>query len=163
MSVFKGNLAEQTVFIRIERSRPEAIDGIIVRNNPVNFIDPWGLKWYNDWHYNRNDKLPAGSPPSHEFAEQHFHQVPALYHQQNGATDNVKFVSPWGSDEYVYNGQGDLVTDPANRGTYNYFDPTMQPLRHFLGDMLPYYLWGNSPDDPTPWWNRLTGPDNSCP
>ena len=43
MSAFRGNIAEHTDFIGFEHSGPEAIDGIIVQNDPVNWVDPWGL------------------------------------------------------------------------------------------------------------------------
>jgi hypothetical protein len=49
------------------------------------------------------------------------------------------------------------VTDPANRGTYNY-GPDQSSVDHVVVDVLPYWMWGNSPDDPTPVWNRVFGP-----
>ena len=36
-------------------------------------------------------------------------------------------------------------------------DPNTEPIGHFFQDMLPYYKWGNSPEDPTTVWERMTG------
>jgi hypothetical protein len=69
--------------------------------------------------------------------------------------DNVKYVSPGGHYEAVYDRNGKLVTDPLNEGTYNYGSPLDNKWTHFKDDMVPYYLWGNSPDDPTSWYERL--------
>lgn len=48
-------------------------------------------------------------------------------------------------------------TDPVNQGTYNFADPNKEPIEHFVKDVIPYYLWGNSPDDPTSFWERVSG------
>ncbi len=44
-----------------------------------------------------------------------------------------------------------------NQGTYNRAAPNSDPIGHFFQDMVPYYMWGNSPDDPTSTWERITG------
>jgi len=62
-----------------------------------------------------------------------------------------------GSFELVYDGNGNLVTDPVNQGTYNYCDASKSKVGHFFMDMLPYYIWGNSPDDPTTMGERFFG------
>jgi len=50
VSAFELNTAKQTVFIGIEHYGPEVIDGIVVSNNPINFVDPTGLYWFRqDW------------------------------------------------------------------------------------------------------------------
>ncbi|MCR5764333.1 MAG: hypothetical protein K6G00_13215 [Treponema sp.] len=85
------------------------------------------------------------------------------YHEQGSATDhnpslNDKFVSLDGKNETVYNREtGQKITDPVNQGTYNRADPNSDPIWHFFQDMVPYYRWGNSPDDPTTTWERITG------
>lgn len=43
MSVFKVNLGQHTEFTAILHYRWEALDGVIVQNNPINFVDPLGL------------------------------------------------------------------------------------------------------------------------
>ncbi|WP_296325799.1 hypothetical protein [Treponema sp. UBA3813] len=85
------------------------------------------------------------------------------YHEQGTANDydpslNDKFVSLDGKNETVYNRETDQkIIDPVNQGTYNRTDPNTDPIGHFFQDMLPYYRWGNSPDDPTTTWERITG------
>ena len=72
---------------------------------------------------------------------------------------NVKMVSPDGHFEAVYHPDGTLVTDQTNGGTFNVqFQPGGAPwenVPHFIYDMLPYWVWGNGPDDTTPWWGAL--------
>lgn len=77
-----------------------------------------------------------------------------IYHRQGTSTgynpnENIKIVSKDGKIETVYNSKGEIVTDPVNQGTNNRADPNNDWLGHLFADMLPYYLWGNSPDDPT--------------
>ncbi len=54
----------------------------------------------------------------------------------------------------------ELVKNPANIGTYNFIAPRgfWGSIGHFFADVLPYWMWGNTPDDATPFWNRVTGP-----
>ncbi|MGD9210902.1 MAG: RHS repeat-associated core domain-containing protein [Desulfobacteraceae bacterium] len=134
---------------------------VYTNNNPLNFIDPKGLAWYNNWHYNRNN-TPNNKTVSYKKAEDNWDgSVPAYYHQQGGGNGwNKKFVSPDGHSEVVFNREGRLVTDPVNRGTYNFANPKTNPIGHFFTDMLPYYFWGNSPDDPTSFNHRIFGTYN---
>lgn len=88
--------------------------------------------------------------------------IKASYHKQGMSNDynpalNDKFVTLDGKIETVYNREtGQKITDPVNQGTYNMADPNSDLLGHFFQDMLPYYIWGNSPDDPTNAWERIT-------
>jgi hypothetical protein len=70
-------------------------------------------------------------------------------HQMRGASKNRVFVSPDGHHEAVYDEQGKLVTDCANKASYNFFPFDREPLEHFLFDMLPWIDWGNCRLDPT--------------
>ncbi len=85
------------------------------------------------------------------------------YHEQGTAINydpgmNDKFVSLDGKHESVYNREsGQKITDPVNQGTYNRADPNSDPIGHFFQDMVPYYMWGNSEDDPTNVLERITG------
>jgi RHS repeat-associated protein len=87
----------------------------------------------------------------------------STYHQQGTCNcksnkSNTKHVSADGHDETVYDCNGNIVTDPVNRGTYNYASPNgASGIVHFFVDVLPYYILGNSPDDPTHWWQRIGG------
>lgn len=59
-------------------------------------------------------------------------------------------------DEFVFNGYGMLLTDPLNAGTYNFAHPTNEPIGHGVLDVVPYFILGNSPNDPTSFWDRVT-------
>ena len=85
-----------------------------------------------------------------------------VYHEQGTSSSsnpayNDKYVSPDGHKEVVFNENGQIVTDPVNQGTYNYSDPNTDPVGHFINDMVPYYVYGNSPSDPTTMFERITG------
>lgn len=74
---------------------------------------------------------------------------PALskYHQNGLGTPELKFVCVDGREAVFTNdfsptGKYELYTDPRYKGTYNYCDPTANPIGHFFADMLPYYLTG---------------------
>ncbi len=70
---------------------------------------------------------------------------------------NVKFVSPDGHREVIYNSAGDMVLDSRDIGTYN-FSPSgtfWGGIGHFFADMLPWYLFGNDDDDPGPVVNEI--------
>lgn len=67
---------------------------------------------------------------------------------------NLKLVFPDGR-EGVYSGDtGRLVSDPANRGTYNFVDPE-KTFGHAIKDILPYLLFGTGSDDPTTLSDRV--------
>ena len=65
------------------------------------------------------------------------------------------------SFELVFDRNGNLVTDSINGGTYNFSHPDSFTARidHFIKDMLPYYLWGNTELDAqtTTIVNRILG------
>ena len=71
----------------------------------------------------------------------------SIYHMYNiDGEFNIKFVATNGMYEAVYNKDDILLTednDPINMGTFNYCSPNYW-LGHFLFDMEPYYLWGNT-------------------
>jgi RHS repeat-associated protein len=109
-------------------------------------------------HYNRNE-IYGNQNVSYQEAQRFWNDnVPASYHQLGiGNEGNQKFVSPNGNSEAIFSENGVPVTDPLNGPTYNIGDPTTNPFGHFVLDMIPYYIWGNSPNDPTSWHNRVTG------
>ncbi len=92
-----------------------------------------------------------------------------LYHRNKGQKDNVKYYSRKTGQEVIFNGQGKIVTDVENIGTYNYFSVSNEhksiedyknTLLHGVVDVVPYYLWGNAQNDTTSVGNRLLGPEN---
>ena len=91
-----------------------------------------------------------------------------LYHRNKGQKDNVKYHSPETGQEVIFNGQGKIVTDVENIGTYNYFPPSekindifdvVDNILHMIVDVMPYYEWGNEENDTTPFLDRVAGPD----
>ncbi|OXU14830.1 RHS repeat-associated core domain-containing protein [Sedimentisphaera salicampi] len=146
-------------------------------NNPVNYVDPWGETYEiihpggsqiprpavtKEKHYNRNKFNTY--PPNLTIAQDQWQELPgwkAKYHKMGeGNENNRKFISPSGKCEAVYDENGNLVTDSVNQGTYNFYSPEKEPMKHFGYDVLPYYLWGNSPDDQTNIWERIIGKYN---
>ena len=81
--------------------------------------------------------------------------------QGDEAKYNKKYMSPDGKYEVIICYDPDqvsspyVVTDPNNMGTYNY-GPGVG-INHFLKDVLPYWIWGNSEDDTTTFWQRVVG------
>jgi len=70
---------------------------------------------------------------------------------------NVKYVSPDGHREAIYNSAGNLVLDSRDVGTYNYSPSgTIKgSIGHFFVDMIPWYIFGNDDDDPGPLANEM--------
>ncbi len=145
-----------------------------VNQNPINMIDPWGLEWIDitaplsPWatrkgHYYVREKNNQVVIHKDAITQKWNGDVPARYHQHGPYGKYYrKYVSPDGHSENVYDMRNfALVNDPANIGMYNFADPQKDPIAHFLWDMLPYYFWGNSPDDNTPLRNRILGPDGN--
>jgi hypothetical protein len=63
---------------------------------------------------------------------------------------NIKFISEDGYFEAVYNRNGELLTqyrDPLNMGTFNYADQINNKDKHTDLDVMPYFRWGNTPDE----------------
>lgn len=89
----------------------------------------------------------------------------SIYHLQGHAENynprnNTKVITLDGLHETVYNELGEIVTDSVNRGTKNWANPKKTPIQHFLKEMVPYFLWGNSEDDPTTIGERITASYN---
>ena len=150
-----------------------------VGGNPVSYVDPMGLKWVKDrkgiWE-NDNKWVRLLSPNYREkkrhFNRNLFNKAPCTlaeaqkmgftqmfeddYHTMGiGGENNEKWTM--GNFEGVYDNQENLVNDSVNRGTYNFFPGSglTIPL-HFKHDVIPYYKWGNDPDDPSTVRERLT-------
>ena len=71
----------------------------------------------------------------------------------------MKLVHPKYGYEVVLDGNGNIVTNPLNAGTYNFYNPKLDGVEsnslingnfnHVLYDVLPYYKLGNSNQDPS--------------
>ena len=77
----------------------------------------------------------------------------------------TKYVDKAYGYEIVLDRNGNIVTNPVNAGTYNFYNPKLDGvesnplingnLKHILYDVLPYYGSGNSKQDPTTINQRL--------
>ena len=80
-------------------------------------------------------------------------------HQMRGERENRVFIRKSdknnGYMEAVYDGEGKLVTNSYNKGSFNFYYYREEPMNHFLFDSLPWLEWGNAKDDPTTFDERL--------
>ena len=112
----------------------------------------------DNWTRNNYNVVPDATTVSANWTELPPSQ--SVWHQIGpGNENNIKFVSPDGSDEVVYNPNGSSdpnqwtrITNPLNYGTYNY---GTNPVTHTLLDILPYWAFGNTPDAPQTIWQRI--------
>ena len=118
-----------------------------------------------EWHYNRlllPEQQLENLPQSPEEAiRRGFVRAPDsqnLYHRNKGQVMNVKYYHPQTGQEVVFDYKGEVVTDPENIGTKNYGSEPVS-ISHLFQDILPYYFWGNSSDDKTPFEDRVLGPE----
>jgi hypothetical protein len=116
------------------------------------------IEGVNDRHNDRNAYQNPWPTLDEAIANNWVRETRDLWHRHGeDGQYNVKYLSPDGHEEAVYDLRtGNLVTDPANMGTFNYCPP--DDFCHFTMDILPYWFRGNAPNDPTPWYNRVLGP-----
>jgi RHS repeat-associated protein len=126
-------------------------------NNPVMFRDPEGtadilmvvmFRWQQS-HYKRNEHQEGKVPLTEDEAKsQGWRKLPvgkSVFHMIN-APENVKYISPNGHYEGVYDRYGNLDTSIINGGTFNYASPDKK-IAHTFKDVLPYYLFGSGEED----------------
>ncbi|MEA3357493.1 MAG: hypothetical protein U9Q67_03595, partial [Patescibacteria group bacterium] len=110
-----------------------------------------------EMHYNRNQR---NKDISYEDATAKWKKstpFESTYHRMGPDNKlNEKYVSSDGHHEAVFHPDRSHVTNSANMATYN-FHPQWERVPHFLNDVVPYWVWGNTPDDPTWWWERMFG------
>lgn len=112
-------------------------------------------------HYNRNlmnttytkeelDKMgavPLGPK------DDKFHQ-----NNQKGGRNSKYVIGDWFSSEVVLYGDDTINNTPEDMGTFNvYFgnNPVGNIVIHGYCDVIPYMIWGNSPDDSTTLIDRI--------
>ena len=127
------------------------------------FLTESGLteKQYKEIHFARNNKQkPDVNYSDISASDSGFRKLSpekSIFHQIGpGNENNEKWTNAKG-EEYVFNPSTNppkLVTDAANIGTYNY-RPESDISGHYLLDILPYLLWGNSEFDPTTFEKRV--------
>lgn len=68
----------------------------------------------------------------------------------------IKYVSPDGKREVIFDSDWNVITADEDMGTYNYASPDWK-LEHGILDVLPWIIYGNTPEDTTEWYERLGG------
>ena len=110
-------------------------------------------------HYARNRNMPLDIlPQTPEEAEQWGWNdgVAADCHQFTSPDrTNRKYVSPNGKLEVIFDKDNSIVTASEDYGTYNFSDPSEDPIGHFYMDVLPWIVWGNDEKDSTDLRMRL--------
>lgn len=110
-------------------------------------------------HYERNKhnvNLPQNQAEAIEWG---WEPEIADCHQNTAKEEpHIKYVSPDGKHrENIFNNDGDeVITAVEDEATYNYASPDW-PLEHGVLDILPWIRYGNKPEDPTTWNERIGG------
>lgn len=123
-------------------------------SNPYSFVDPDGrqstpyMEAYLRHYYRNGLNTPPRNREAAEKDRKNWRELSdaqSVFHKQGeGGKNNTKWVDRSGHNEAVYDGNGYLVTDLLNGGTYNYYSPD-DFLGHTFYDIVPYLLWGNGP------------------
>lgn len=84
------------------------------------------------------------------------------YHKNNGMSKNVKYHNTKTGQEVIYVSDDDYAKidfSIENGGTFNVIPPKdlKSKIFHWIYDVLPYWMWGNSFEDETSLGNRLIG------
>lgn len=120
-------------------------------------------------HYSRNELQIDLLPDTVEKAIQDgwielSEKMSALH--QNFTEDGVKnskWISPDGHKEVVFTGINKRITSHVeDEGTYNFYSPKTNKIGHLMADVLPYYMWGNSPEDTTRIRDRVDQTIKNC-
>ena len=122
-----------------------------------------GIFILKEVHYNRNvfnktdySQNELGKPVEDNAAK--FHQNNTVINS-NGESANKKYViGDWFSSEVVYYSDGTINNTPEDRGTFNVYSGGNVFLNitvHGVFDVIPYMIWGNSPDDSTTMIDRI--------
>jgi len=97
--------------------------------------------YHREGHYSRNrfNRPPLTQALAEQLNWQRQDSKRSIYHQHGliPGYSNTKYLSPDGRQEAVYDPYGNLVTDAANLGTYNY-GPGHEDFPHFFNDVIPY-------------------------
>ena len=110
-------------------------------------------------HYSRNammpdDKLPKNAREAQEMGWND--NVASSCHQfTSPGRDNQKWVSPDGRYEVIFDSSGTRRVDAdEDEGTYNFGDPSKDAYGHFVLDVIPWLIYGNSANDKTTFQER---------
>ena len=118
-------------------------------------------KQFKEIHFARNNEQKSDVNYSDISAsDSGFRKLPpekSIFHQIGAENENNEKWTNDKGEEYVFNPSTNppkLVKNAANVGTYN-FSPESDPAGHYLLDVLPYLLWGNSESDSTTFEERF--------
>jgi filamentous hemagglutinin len=127
-----------------------------------------GNKYYNSLTEAQRTKefmlLPPNDSIFHTWQrdQQTGNVINVLTGRESGIT---KYVHPIYGYEVVLDAKKNIITDPLNIGTYNFYNPNLGMGNEFLEgfinhkdfDIDPYYLYGNTlpPSDPTSFEQRI--------
>ena len=119
---------------------------------------PRGFVMSKEDHYSRNDlniNLPATKD---EALKKGWHTVIANAHQFTKTdNNNIKYVSPDGKREVVYDKKGNMIKNALDMGSYNFCPSEKSYYGHFKYDIMPWIMYGNAADDPSTVGQRVTG------
>lgn len=153
------SVAKETSPEEVEQFVEESIDGAVqgmVESLP-------GAKLTKLLHYNRNIF-------NQEYSEEYLtkvlklaplHTSKAKFHQNNlvkGEPNRKYVIGDWFSSEQVYFSDRRVNNTPEDQGTFNVYSGDNWLLNitiHGSCDVIPYMIWGNSPDDSTTIIDRL--------
>jgi len=124
-------------------------NGMAFANNPAEYLVTNTVKII---HCNRNllnYDLPQTVKEAEDLDWEKLIDAEAYFHQLGeGNIDNIKFVSPDGNREVIFNGSGEVVSGSLVKGTYNVYGPG-EKIGHVVFDVVPYIAWGNDTNDPS--------------
>ena len=152
-----GYLKELSKLALIERLDIDAPE-LVLYSSGFGFVDKV-LDIFKIVHYSRNyfnAEFPESSKDlkglwnSRIAADCHQFSVPADK-RKDPKSRNKKYVSFDGHYEAIYGsgGEGQIVTDPRDVGTYNFISPAENKVGHGIVDVAPWVIWGNSYNDST--------------
>lgn len=75
-------------------------------------------------------------------------------HQMRGEVENKVYLNKSG-EEYVFDKDGNRVENGYNDGSFNYAYYEDEPLLHYIMDISPWIMLGNSEQDPTDTKERI--------
>ena len=138
----------------------KGVDRVV--HSAIEAINPLGSRIVKKIHYSRNE-LNNVPQTEQDAIRSYFTKVGESddkFHQNNTSGGrNRKYISPDGHHEAVYYSNGKLNNTPEDIGTYNVFSSGGNAIERYLGhgiwDVLPYMLWGNSPEDNTTIVDRI--------
>lgn len=136
---------------------------------PTSVEEHWGRNQYNQLpDESELLSIVGGTHPDWEEQDESANKYHRFTHGVQGAEAvyNKKYMSRDGKFEVIicydaeYVPTPYIVTDPINAGTYNYYDyrdGLSGAWGHLQYDVIPYFLWRNSEDDSTSFFERIIG------